>query len=318
MSKNPPDVQSERPEIPIPIGRVGLVNVVKEVVFNGSARPYNVVASIEVYTDLPGTQRGLHMSRPGEAIMDIIESASSMSIKTFEALCGEISRRTLEVTEGSSYVETRLRGKMVIRSRSKVNNRVTSEPIGVFAAAKVVRGSGDAVYSVGARTVGMTVCPCAMEVVRDYVKDVARELLERRGFAVKEDSLVEFLRVLPLASHVQRGAGSIVAVGVEPGVLDIYELVDVIECSMSAPIQDVLKRTDEASLVRMGFSRPRFVEDVVRNMAYELVRRYKGRISDDTLFVLRQRNFESIHKHDVVAEIRSTLGELGRWVSGVK
>ncbi len=318
MSNQPPDVQSERPAIPIPIGRVGLVNVVKEVVFNGSSKPYNVVASIDVYTDLPRTQRGLHMSRPGEAIMDIIESASSISIKTFEALCGEISKRTLEVTDGSTYVETRLRGKMVIRSRSKVNNRVTSEPIDVFASAKVVRDSNKTVYSVGARTVGMTVCPCAMEVVRNYTKDVTRELFNQENLNVGDEFITSLLRSLPLASHVQRGAGSIVALGITPGIVDVYDLVEIIEQSMSAPIQDVLKRTDEASLVRMGFSRPRFVEDVVRNMAYELVQRYRDRLSQDTVFILRQRNFESIHKHDVKAEIRSTLGELIHWVSGIE
>ncbi len=292
-----------------------MVNVVKEIVFNGSSKPYNVVASIDVYTDLPRTQRGLHMSRLGEAIMDIIESASSISIKTFEALCGEISKRTLELSDGSSYVETKLKGKMVIRSRSRLNNRVTSEPVGVYAAAKVTKKSHDEVYSIGAKTVGMTVCPCALEVVRNYAEDVAREYLSQRKIVVDGDVVSDLLKQIPLASHVQRGVGSIIVLGVQPGAIDIYDLVEVIEQSMSAPVQDVLKRTDEASLVRMGFSRPRFVEDVVRNMAYELVERYRGTLSEDTLFILRQRNFESIHKHDVKAEIRHTLGELTRLMS---
>ncbi|MEM0120032.1 MAG: GTP cyclohydrolase MptA [Thermoprotei archaeon] len=318
MANTLPDVQSEQPAIKIPIGRVGLVNVVKEVVFNGSSKPYNVVASIDVYADLPKTQRGLHMSRPGEAIMDIIESASSISIKTFEALCGEISKRTLEVTEGSTYVETRLRGKMVIRSRSRVNNRVTSEPIEVFASAKILRSSNKTVYAVGARSVGMTVCPCALEAVRDYTKDVARELFRQGGINASDEFVTSLLQTIPIASHVQRGAGSIVVWGVSPGVVDVYDLVEIIEQSMSAPVQDVLKRTDEASLVRMGFSRPRFVEDVVRNMAYELVQRYRDKLEKDTLFILRQRNFESIHKHDVKAEIRATLDELMSYVSNIE
>jgi GTP cyclohydrolase-4 len=314
MAKLPPDVQSQKPMFGVAVNKVGLVNVIKEIVFNDSPRPYNLIASFDVFTDLPETQRGMHMSRPGEAIMDIIENASVIPIKTFEALCAEISKRTLEVSESSSYAETRLKGRMVLKSRSKINNRLISEPVKVFSSARVTRNPSSTVYSVGVEVVGMTVCPCAKELTEDYSRDMIRDTIT--GLRTSDQTVDELLRLIPLASHVQRGEGKIVATGVKPGALDIYDLVDIIEESMSSPTQDVLKRTDEASLVRIAFSRPRFVEDVVRNMAFLLTKKYAGKIEDNARFLLSQRNYESIHKHDVKAEIRVTLGELkGRFSS---
>jgi GTP cyclohydrolase-4 len=308
MAKLPPDVQSQKPMFGLSVDKVGLVSVIKEIVFNDSPRPYNLVASFDVFTDLPATQRGMHMSRPGEAIMDIIENASAIPIKTFEALCAEISKRTLEVSESSSYAETRLRGRMVLKSRSKINNRLVSEPVRVFSSARVIRDTGSTIHSVGVSVIGMTVCPCAKELTEDYSRDMIGDAL--KGFGVSEKNVDELVKLIPVASHVQRGEGKILATGVKPGVLDIYDLVDIIEESMSGPTQDVLKRTDEASLVRIAFSRPRFVEDVVRNMAFLLAKKYAGKIEDSALFLLSQRNYESIHKHDVKAEIRVSMKQL--------
>jgi GTP cyclohydrolase-4 len=308
--ERPLDVQSQKPRFPLRIEKAGIVNVIKEVVFNSSGRPYNVVASFDVFTDLPEWQRGMHMSRPGEAIMDILESSSSLPIKTFEGLCEEISKRTLEVSESSSYAETRLRGAMVLRSRSKINDRVTTEPIKVISSAKAQRAPPVTQHSIGVIVSGMTVCPCALEMIRDYSKDLLGAVLGSRKTQDQSDLIDRALNELPLASHVQRGTAKLVGYGAKPGALDVYDLVDIAERAMSSPTQAVLKRVDEASLVRTAFSRPRFVEDVVREMGMEVARTYGGKVSQDTSFLFVQRNFESIHKHDVKAILKASLGEL--------
>ena len=57
-----------------------------------------------------------------------------------------------------------------------------------------------------------------------------------------------------------------------------------------------------------------FVEDCVRAMAKKIVEVY-GDYPDDTLIYLRQENEESIHPHNVVAELFTTLGDLKRQVN---
>lgn len=308
LTGTPPDVQSGRPEYAIALQKVGLTNVVKEVIFNGSSKQYSVIASIDVFTDLPSTQRGMHMSRPGEAIMDIIEDSSSMPIKTFEALCEQISKRILEVSEACTYAQTSLRGKMVLRTRSKVNDRVVAEPVGVYAGSKVFRNDAHPVDYIGAKVSGMTVCPCAKEMITDYSKDLIRGTVDEHS--LPQSKLDALLRSIPLASHVQRGDGMIVAKKIKPGVVDIYDLSDLIEDSMSSPTQLVLKRVDEASMVRRAFSRPVFVEDVVRAMAKRVAEKYRDKVDGDARFLFRQTNYESIHKHDVRAELEVSMSEL--------
>jgi GTP cyclohydrolase I len=62
----------------------------------------------------------------------------------------------------------------------------------------------------------------------------------------------------------------------------------------------VLKRVDEKFVTEEGYNHPKFVEDVVRDIALKLQ-------NDDniTWFSLSAENFESIHNHSAYAHISS-------------
>jgi GTP cyclohydrolase IV len=84
---------------------------------------------------------------------------------------------------------------------------------------------------------------------------------------------------------------------------------------MSSEIYDLLKRPDELFIVSKAHQAARFVEDVVREMlryAHDVLADY----GDDTFVAARQINYESIHKHDAVAESCLTLGELREELRG--
>jgi GTP cyclohydrolase-4 len=97
--------------------------------------------------------------------------------------------------------------------------------------------------------------------------------------------------------------------------IDISSLVEIVEQSMSSETYDLLKRPDELFVVNKAHLAPRFVEDAVREML-----RYAhdafSELPDDAFVAAKQVNFESIHKHDAVAESCSTLGELRRELRG--
>jgi GTP cyclohydrolase I/GTP cyclohydrolase-4 len=70
-----------------------------------------------------------------------------------------------------------------------------------------------------------------------------------------------------------------------------------------------MKRRDERQVVEKAHSRPRFVEECVREMIRGLVIAYPE--LDDNAFVLaRQENLETIHQHNVVAERYGLLSEI--------
>jgi GTP cyclohydrolase I/GTP cyclohydrolase-4 len=158
---------------------------------------------------------------------------------------------------------------------------------------------------VGVAAQGMTACPCAQGLVADS----ARRLLGEDGF---EDGQIDrILELVPVATHNQRGLGTL-HIGVPEGsdkVFEARELLDIVEGSMSSEIYELMKRSDEGSVVEKAHRRPRFVEDCVREMIKSVVERF-GDLADDTFVSARQENLETIHQHNVVAERTGTLGEL--------
>ncbi len=78
----------------------------------------------------------------------------------------------------------------------------------------------------------------------------------------------------------------------------IEELVDVVEASASCDLYAVLKRRDEKFVTERAYSRPRFVEDIVREIALRLDA--DGRI---TWYTVEAENQESIHNHSAYAAV---------------
>ena len=82
----------------------------------------------------------------------------------------------------------------------------------------------------------------------------------------------------------------------------IEDMIDLVESSASCEVFSVLKRADEKYVTETGYTNPKFVEDVVRDIAIKLKQ-------DDniTWFSLSAENFESIHNHSAYAYIEKGL-----------
>ena len=84
---------------------------------------------------------------------------------------------------------------------------------------------------------------------------------------------------------------------------------------MSSPIYELLKRPDELFVVEHAHLQPRFVEDSVRYALSATLERYPE-LADGDFVHSRQVNLETIHRHDVLAERSSTVGELRAELDG--
>jgi GTP cyclohydrolase-4 len=156
---------------------------------------------------------------------------------------------------------------------------------------------------IGAEVVGMTACPCAQEHVRELVEMRLREL------NIAPADIEAFLRDIPLATHNQRGRGTIsieVGTGYE---VPLDTIIEIVEQSMSSRIYELLKRTDEAVVVETAHKNPKFVEDCVRVMAHKVVEAFPY-LPDDSIVTIKQLNEESIHRHNAFAERVASLEEL--------
>ncbi|KPK96743.1 MAG: GTP cyclohydrolase [Omnitrophica WOR_2 bacterium SM23_72] len=78
----------------------------------------------------------------------------------------------------------------------------------------------------------------------------------------------------------------------------IEDLIKLVEDSASCDVYSVLKREDEKYVTEKAYQNPKFVEDVVRDIAEKLERN-----NDIVWFAVEAENFESIHNHNAYAYI---------------
>ncbi|HVL40298.1 MAG TPA: GTP cyclohydrolase FolE2 [Fimbriimonadaceae bacterium] len=96
-------------------------------------------------------------------------------------------------------------------------------------------------------------------------------------------------------AHNQRGYVG-VKVWPDGGILWLEDVIDMIEACGSAPLYPVLKRPDEKFVTEQAYQNPRFVEDMVREVAlrFEADARVLG-------YEIEVENHESIHDHNAYA-----------------
>ena len=82
--------------------------------------------------------------------------------------------------------------------------------------------------------------------------------------------------------------------------IDIEDIIDWVEEQASCQLYGLLKRPDEKYVTEKAYENPKFVEDMVRDIAVLL--RNEPRISH---FIVESENFESIHNHSAYAVIDS-------------
>jgi GTP cyclohydrolase-4 len=292
------DLQASAPEVRLGLSRAGVTGVSKAVRIAGKGSETVMAATIECTVDLAADQKGVHMSRFPELFDEAIDSVVFEEALLVELLAEHIASRIVERQE-ALRAEVTIRALWPIRRETPVTRLATQEMVTLIGIAAA--SSGRTRRVVGVEATGINACPCAQGLVRSR----ASERLLEAGFG--ENDVERILELVPLATHNQRGRGTLL-VGTESPV-DAVDLVDIVERSMSAPVYELLKRPDELFVVEHAHLRPRFVEDSVRIALQETLAAYP-RLDDDDFVFSRQVNLETIHDHDVLAERAGTVGEL--------
>jgi GTP cyclohydrolase IV len=309
-----PDIQACEPDYPFNLTRVGVTGVKKlvKVERGNDERPVVLISNFEVFVDLPSDRKGANLSRNFEVIDEVLEEAINCPVYEIEELCGEIAKRLLSRHEYASRAEVKMKSEYIVRRQTPVTKVNCQEVVDIFAEA--VARAGPAGYvrkTVGAEVLGMTACPCAQEIMKEQV----RRELNKAGLSMQ--AAAELAERLPVATHNQRGRGSISVEVHDRRCVSIDRIIKIIEESMSSKVFGLLKRPDEAVVVKRAHSNPKFVEDCVRTMAQKLVEAFSD-LPDDAAVTLKQINEESIHQHNAFAERTAKMGELRAELASVK
>jgi GTP cyclohydrolase-4 len=305
------DLQDSDSKIDIPIDKVGIVELEKKVEIIHENKRYSFYPKISALIDLPAAQRGIHMSRTSETIEEVINEVILKPTPTIEIVGDRIIKKLMERHLYTSKAEVKLEGKIIVQVRENDERIIQkSYNISSFVRAKRLNsGNIDFNYFIGGSAVGMTVCPCAKELSLEYAEEVVKS---RKDINVSDEDLKKLLNILPFSSHNQRSIGTIIVQikDLENHKIDVLDIIDVIEESMSGKIQSVLKRPEEAELVRSAHLKPLFSEDVIREMAKNFILRSFPNLEDEFKVKFKIESFESIHPHNVYAELKTTIGEL--------
>ena len=301
-----PDTQDDTPNIPIKLTRVGVTGVKKLLQLERpNKRPIILLPTFDAFVDLPFNQKGVHMSRNPEAISEVLDSVSTDNSFGVESLCAKIVEKMMDKHEYAKRVEISMTTDYMFMRESPVTKYETQEMAKLKAKAVGLRddeGNIEIRKSIGAELIGMTVCPCAQESVRESDKNKLLEFLD-------EETTQKVLDTVTFASHNQRGIGTLLIEVPEGWEVKGEDIIEIIEKSMSSPVCELLKRPDENATVMNAHENPVFVEDCVRNMMEMIADKYAD-LPDDTLITSRQENQESIHRHNAFAEKVTTMGEL--------
>ena len=316
------DVQASRPRTEVSLTRVGVRGIQKVITVNGrrlarqAAKPVrdadeagnHFFAELECFVDLNPRQAGVHMSRFEETVNAAIDEVVLSETLRAEELAAHIATLIREQQGG-------LRAEVSITARypetvTTPASRLPTQEIYTLCGTAVVSERGTRTLT-GVEAQGMTACPCAQELVSER----SRERLAAEGFT--DDEIERVLKAVPVATHNQRGVGSL-HLGRPEGLeldIDAPDLLHIVEESMSSEIYELMKRSDEVAVVEKAHLNPRFVEDCVREMVRRVADEYP-RLRDGGFVLARQENLETIHRHSVFAERSGLLAEIITEVEG--
>jgi GTP cyclohydrolase-4 len=286
---NLPDVQSRFSPAHFKLTRVGVTGVKKLVSIQRpnktSVLPLTV--TLDLFVDLPPTQKGSHMSRNLELVSEIIDENLKTPVPDLESFCEKTAALLLLRHEYATFSEVKAEADYFLDVTYPTGQK-GSEPYKLIAEARA-KSNGELSKLIGVKVIGMTACPCAMEVIRK---------IEAAG------------KHCPAPTHNQRNIGTLM-IEVPKGthLVDADNLIAIVEQSFSSPTYSILKRKEEAELVLKAHKKPRFVEDVVREMLSAVLQKYTH-LPDEVMVIARSESEESIHKHNAFAERVTTLGEL--------
>src|SRR3954467_1124704 len=246
------DLQAAAPEVKLGLSRAGVTGVQKAVRIGRGRHEKLIAATIDCTVDLDPAQKGVHMSRFPELFEEAVEGVVGDDAFLVEDLAEHVATHIVE-RQDALLAEVHIRARYPYERTTPVTGLSTQEMVSLIGIAAASRRGTRRV--VGVEAIGINACPCAQGLVRGR----AEERLLDAGF--EGDDVEKILRLVPLATHNQRGLGTLY-VGTAQR-LNAEALVQLVEASMSSPIYELLKRPDELFFVGPAHLQPRLADALV-------------------------------------------------------
>ncbi len=257
-----PDVQSTLDERALPIEQVGIRGVRHPLTIRSKTGNFPSVGSFEMDVALPAHVKGTHMSR----FMALLQKQDhAVDSTTVVALVRDMLPLLDAIAGHVQFTYTHFVKKAA--PVSGVESLMDYEVTWMATAKQNATGGTDVELGLRAQVPVMSLCPCSKEIS-------------------------EF------GAHNQRSHVTMTVSLDSKTQMTVEDLVAAAESEASSELWGLLKRPDEKWVTEHSYSNPKFVEDLVRDVAGNL--KADQRIHS---FVVEAENFESIHNHSAFARI---------------
>lgn len=255
------DLQSTNKNFLFDIEEVGFKNLVYPVRIDD----YQTAGTFSFSTSLNQDEKGINMSRILESVEQHYDNGIQLNFTSLNEVL-----RTLQTSMKQSSAGVDVSGKWFFNRLSPVTN------IKAIGNADVTFGlaiEGDAITrkELTINAAVTTLCPCSKEI-SEYSAHNQRGYVTVKAYLDKDTTLNDNYKEI---------------------------ILDAMEANASSILYPILKRPDEKSVTERAYENPRFVEDLIRLIAADLVgfEWIEG-------FDIECRNEESIHQHDAFAKIK--------------
>jgi len=251
------DVQKTLPQHQIPIDYVGIGSFKLPIYISTKEGPnQNTIADVAVFGNLPATKKGIDMSRIPIAIQKF--SGQRMDVAVTNEIAEHIRRKL-----GVDVCKLRYSFPYFMQKVAPVSK----EPgiVSYDVTFNLIKKEDFSDFYMSIVVIGTSLCPCSKEISLN-------------------------------SAHNQR---VVVKVGLKPtegGFVWIEDLIQVIESSCSGEMYSVLKRVDEKHITESMYANPKFVEDIIRDCAFQL-----SKMKDVAKYNITVSSEESIHQHNAIA-----------------
>ena len=253
-----PDVQSSPDQRNMPINQVGIKDLHFPLQIQSAEGVQHTIARIGMTVALPASQKGTHMSR----FVALMEERQHL-VLDFTSL----HQLTLDMLERLDAQAGRINISFpFFRKKAAPVSGITSFLDYAVTWQGEVSASGEYSHQIKVLAPVTSLCPCSKEISQYGAHNQRSHV------------------TVTLTCHKQE--------------VSIEEIIDLVENKASCQLYGLLKRPDEKYVTEHAYENPKFVEDMVRDIAVAL--KNDPRIDR---FSVESENFESIHNHSAYALI---------------
>jgi len=258
------DVQNQPDTRKIPIDKVGVKNIKYPIiVLDKKNKTQHTIAAIDMFVDLPHQFKGTHMSRFIEVLN---KYKNEITVNNYFEILKTIKEK---LNAKSAHLDIKFPyfiEKKAPVSKAKSLMHYNCRFSGTLT--KIARDKEVKDFFVEVEVPVTTLCPCSKELSKKGAHNQRGEVKVR--FKFKEFIWIE-------------------------------DIIKIVENSGSSEVYALLKRPDEKYVTERAYDNPRFVEDVVRDVAKKL-----SKLSGLIWFSVEAENFESIHNHSAYAYLEKS------------